>query len=318
MNTKKRILVAMILIVMAFCTGCSNERLEEQAAFREKGIALLEQEKYEDALQAFNNALGLALGKIGEVEKDICYYKAETQYHLGDVEGAKNTYTTMIAYNGDAKAYFLRGNLYYSLGEEEKALKDYAEAVKNDANNYELYIGVYDALLVHDKEKEAKGYLKQALEISGDTVYDKMQKGRIHYFLGENEKAVSFLEEAIKANNMLAYYYLAEIQYEMGDVGNAQANMDVYMKSDEADSYHLFSIANHHLLKGNTDIAIDCLNAALELEPLPNKQAIMQALVIAYEQKLDFASAKQMMEQYIVEYPDDEDALRENIFLQTR
>ena len=156
------------------------------------------------------------------------------------------------------------------------------------------------------------------MEIKGNSAYDKMQKGRIHYFLGENEKAVSFLEEATKANNMLAYYYLAEIQYEIGDVVNAQANMDVYMKSDVVDSYNLFSIASHHLLKGNTDIAINCLNTALELESLPNKQAIMQALIIAYEQKLDFASAKQMMQQYIVEYPDDEDALRENIFLQTR
>lgn len=308
----------MAVMTIGLCTGCSNERLEEQAALREQGIALMEQEKYEEALKVFQNSLGLALGKIGEIEKDICYYKAEAQYHLEDTEGAMNTYTAIIDYNQDAKAYFLRGNLYYSLGDEENALKDYAAAIENDVDNYELYMGVYDALSIHGKEKEAQEYLNQALEIKGDTAHDKMQKGRINYFLGENETAVSFLEEAAKANEMMAYYYLAEIQYEMGDIEAAEANMEVYMKSNEVDSYNLFSIANDQLTKGNADIAIKCLNVALELEEIPNKQAIMQTLVVAYEQKLDFTSAKKVMEQYIVEYPEDEEAIREHTFLETR
>ena len=320
MSTKKRMIgiVVMVILTMSLCTGCSNERLEEQAVLREKGIALMEQENYEEALEVFTDALGLALGKIGETEKDICYYKAEAQYHLGDTEGAKSTYTALIDYNQDAKAYFLRGNLYYSLGEDESALKDYTSAMEQDASNYELYMGIYDVLMKHGKEKEAQDCLNQALEISGDTAQDKMQKGRINYFLGEYETAISFLEEAAKANEMMAYYYLAEIQYETGDVVNAKTNMDAYMKSDMADSYNLFTIANNQLIKGNTDIAIDCLNTALELEELPNKQAIMQTLIVAYEKKLDFASAKTMMEQYIVEYPEDEEAQREHIFLQTR
>ncbi len=85
---------------------------------------------------------------------DICFYKAEAQYKLGDVDGAMATYTAIVNFNENAKAYFLRGNLYYSLGEEKKALKDYAAALEKEKNNYELYIGVYEALIAHGKEKE--------------------------------------------------------------------------------------------------------------------------------------------------------------------
>jgi TolA-binding protein len=40
--------------------------------------------------------------------------------------------------------------------------------------------------------------------------------------------------------------------------------------------------------------------------------------VVTYEKQKDFTSAKEVMEQYIEEYPEDEEALREYIFLQTR
>ena len=40
--------------------------------------------------------------------------------------------------------------------------------------------------------------------------------------------------------------------------------------------------------------------------------------IICYENLSDFATAKQKMAEYLEDYPDDEKAQRENIFLQTR
>lgn len=317
--TKRVVLLVMVVfMVAALCTGCSSERKEEQLTYREKGIAFMEQGKYEEALESFQSALDLSLGNVGETEMDICFYKAEAQYMLGNTEEALNTYSAIIAYNEDAKAYFLRGNLYYSLEEEEKALKDYAAAIENEKKDYDLYMGVYEALIAHGKEQEAQAYLNQALELKGNTAYDKMQKGRVNYLLGETQTAISLLEEAVKDKEMSAYYYLAEIQYALGEDETAAANMAAYMESGEADSYNLFNIANNQLGKGNADMAIECLNAALNLEKVPNRQIIMKTLVIAYEQKLDFASAKKIMADYVKDYPDDEEALREYTFLETR
>lgn len=311
-------MATVTLLAIALCTGCGSERKEEQRELRLEGITLMENGKYEEALEKFQGALDLSLGKVGNIETDICFYKAEAQYMLGDLESAMTTYTAIIDFNKDARAYFLRGNLYYSLGEEENALKDYAAAIEKEENDYGIYIGVYESLIAHGKEKEAQDYLNQALELKGNTAYDKMQKGRINYLLGENETALSLLEEAAKGKEKQAYYYLAEIYSLMGDEESAKSNMNAYMESGIADSYGLFTIANDELTKGNYDMVVECLTAALKLEKVPNKQIIMKTLVIAYEYKKDFASALDIMTKYVAEYPDDEEAKRELTFLETR
>jgi len=315
---EKNVFWVLLLVCAAFlCTGCS-ERVENQMTYRQKGISLLENGKYEEALVEFQNALDMSLGEIGEEEVDICFYKAEAQYNLGDAEGAMHTYSAIIDFNEDPKAYFLRGNLYYSLNEEEKALSDYASAIERDKNEYNLYIGVYEALTAHGKEKEALEYLNQALEVSGNSAYDKMQKGRINFLLGETDTAVSLLEEAVKGKEEEAYYHLAEIQEALGNEKAAQENIEAYIASDDVDSYNLFHVANDQLGKGNYEMAIDCLNQALALENVPNKQMIMKTLVIAYEQNRDFEAAKELMAEYVEDYPDDEAAKREYTFLETR
>lgn len=319
MKMKKIVYMAAIGVLTLFlCTGCGNERKEEQQSLRLEGITLMENGKYEEALEKFQEALDLSLGKVGDTEMDICFYKAEAQYRMEDVEGAMETYTAIVDFNENAKAYFLRGNLYYSLGEEEKALKDYAAAIEQENKDYELYIGVYEALTAHGKEKEAQSYLNQALEIKGNSAYDKMQKGRINFLLGENDTALSLLEEAAKGKEKKSFYYLAEIYSIMGDEASSKSNMKSYLESGATDSYTLFQIANDELAKGNFDMAIECLKSALELETVPNKQIIMKTLVIAYEQKLDFASALELMTEYVESYPEDEEAKRELTFLETR
>ena len=309
--------VLVLVVVVFLCTGCSG-REEKQMSHREKGIQLMENGKYEKALEEFQAALDLSLGEIGEKEVDICFYKAETQYFLNDIEGAKNTYTAIINFNEDPKAYFLRGNLYYSLGDEGNALNDYEEAIERDKKDYDVYIGVYEALLAHGKDGEALSYLNQALEISGNTAFDKMQKGRIHFLLGETETAGSLLEEAIKGKEEEAFYYLAEVQEALGNATEAEANIKAYVASAEVDSYKLFHVANDQLGKGNYEMAISCLNQALELKQVPNRQMIMKTLVIAYEHNREFETAKTLMAEYVESYPDDEAAKREFTFLETR
>lgn len=314
---KKNTYIVVFVLAMFLCTGCTD-REEQQLEFRQQGIDLMQNGDYEEALEAFQSALDLSLGQVGDTELDICFYKAETLYYMGDIKGAWKIYTSIISYNEDPKAYFLRGNLYYSRNQEEKALKDYAAAIEQEKKDYELYIGVYEALMAHNREQEAQEYLNQALEIKGNSAYDKMQKGRINFLLGEQETAISLLQEAINGKELTAYYYLAEIYSLSGDSKAAEETMAAYMESGKADAYNLFNIANDMIAKENYDMAIKCLNMALNLEKVPNKQMLMKTLVIAYEQNQDFASAKEVMTEYMKSYPDDEEAKREFTFLETR
>ena len=115
---RKSLYIALLMVAVVLCTGCT-EREEQQLEHRQKGITLMENGNYEEALESFQNALDLSLGEVGETEMDICFYKAEALYRLGDVQGTIDTYSAIIDYNQNAKAYFLRGNLYYSQNNEE-------------------------------------------------------------------------------------------------------------------------------------------------------------------------------------------------------
>ena len=82
-------------MVLVFCTGC-GDREEKQLEYRQKGITLMENGNYEEALEEFQNALDLSLGEIGEKEMDICFYKAESLYRLGDIQGAMDQYSAIV------------------------------------------------------------------------------------------------------------------------------------------------------------------------------------------------------------------------------
>lgn len=318
-NKKIVYLVTILTFTMLFCTGCNNkEREEEQRQLRINGITFMENGKYEEALEEFQSALELSLGKVGEEEIDICFYKAEAQYRTGDVEGAMETYTSIIDFNESVEAYFLRGNLYYSLGEEENALKDYTAAIEKEPQEYDLYMGIYETLMSHGKEKEAHGYLNHALEIKGDSAFDKMQKGRINFLLGENDTAITLLEEAAEGKEVQALYYLAEAYTKVGNEEAAKKNMRAYMETGVSDSYDLFQIAQEELGNGNYAMALECLTTALEMDKVPNKQIIMKNLIMIYEELSDFETAKAVLKEYVKEYPDDEEAKRELTFLETR
>ena len=316
-------ITTMLTAVLFLCTGCSNEREEKQLQLREQGITYLENEQYKEAIEAFQCALDESLGEIDEVELDICYYKAEAQYLSGDVEGAVGTYTAIINYNNDPRAYYLRGNLNYTMN-EEYALKDYASAAEYDKHtDYELYIGIYEAMKAHGNN-EGTAYLEEALKIKGDTAYDKMQKGRIKFLLGSYGDAVTLLEEAAAGKEYEAYFYLAEVYLSnlaissVNAMEEAKNNMNAYIASGVADSYKLYNIAENQLNKGYYDISISCLEAALKLKEVPNKQIVMKTLAIAYEKTSNFVVARDVLTDYVKLYPEDEEAKRELTFLETR
>lgn len=312
------LIIAVVGVMLAYFAKVNREREAQQLAYRQEGIAYYEQGDYEKALECFDNALGDSLGSIDDTEMDICFYKARTQYELGDSEGALQTYHAVIEYNESPKAYFLRGNLYYSMGEEAKALADYDKAVENETADYDLYIAIYEILASKDKVEKGQEILNKALELKGDKAADKVKKGRIHFLLEEHEKAVTLLEEAAKAEAE-GYYYLFLVYDSLENSEKALENLNTYMeKETNLDSYKLYEMGTSLLNKSMYESAAECYNKALELEKVPNKQEIMKNLVVTYEKSKNFTSAKEVMKQYIEEYPEDEEALREYTFLETR
>ena len=249
---KKRIISVLLATVFALSViGCGTKDTKEQDAYRQYGITCMESGKYEDAVKAFQNALGESIGHIGEKELDICFYKAKAQALDGKTKDALATYNAIIKYNKDARAYYLRGDLYMDMGEEKKGKADFESAVQHGKKNYEIYIGIYESLSRHEKKDEGQKYLSAAMEIKGDKPEDELYKGRISYLLGENKDAISYLEKAKEHKQMLASYYLGLAYDANGDSDKAKKCIAEYIKSGVATSYDLYELGMQEMQDGN-------------------------------------------------------------------
>lgn len=308
-------LSAMLVLSLA---ACGTKDTKEQDAYRQYGINCLESGSYDDAIKAFQNALDESIGHIGEKELDICFYKAKAQYLNGKTKDALATYDSIISYNKDARAYYLRGDLYMDMGETEKGVADFKEAVSRGKKNYEIYIGIYESLSRHEKKEEGQKYLSAAMEIKGDKPEDELYKGRISYLLGENKDAVKYLTKAKEEKQQMASYYLGLAYEADGEDDKAKACINEYIKSGAATSYDLYDLGMAELEDGDYKNALTYFNSGLAMEQVPNRQNLMKSAISAYEYSGDFASAKKMMKEYLKAYPDDEEAKRENTFLETR
>jgi tetratricopeptide (TPR) repeat protein len=313
---KRFLLVAAALALSLGACGTKND--QEQEAYRQYGINCMESGNYEEALNAFQNALDQSLGKVGEMELDICFYKAQAQMLSGDTDAAMETYNAVIEYNGDGRAYYLRGNLYFSQGDKEQALADYEQAVKADPKNYELYLGIYESMSTYDLAEDAQKYLNEAMEIKGNSAEDQLYKGRISYLLGDYKNAEDYLTRAKDKDEPLAAYYLG-LNYEaQGEQEQADACIQEYLESGAATSYDLYDLGTAEMADADYESAQTYFQAGLALDKVPNKQNLMKSSIAAYEYSGDFAAAKKMMEEYLALYPSDEEAQRESTFLETR
>ena len=320
MNKKKlTYITALTMLSLTLMTGCTNERRENQTAYRQIGINAMESGDYAGAVDAFNSALGQCIGKITENELDICYYKAAAQYASGDSEGAVATYTAIIDYDKKAAdAYYLRGCVYLKQGNTESAVSDFDAAVRYNSDDYELYVNIYENLLAYDMTEKGEEYLNKAFDIKGNSAEDYAWRGRIYYYLGQYDNAMTELNSALDKESVIANLYIAQVYEAQGDSENAEVYYQNYVNSGAADSEAMNSLGEIEMAKGNYSGALTYLQQGIAMENVTNRRELMQNLIICYEYTSDFNSAWNVVQEYVQAYPDDASAQREYIFLKNR
>ena len=220
-------------------TGCTNERKENQTAYRQIGINAMENGDYAGAVDAFNSALGQCIGKITENELDICYYKAAAQYAGGDSAGAVDTYTAIIDYDKKAAdAYYLRGCVYLKQGNTEGAVSDFDEAVKNNSSDYELYVNIYENLSAYDMTEKGEEYLhtmltevdpKSALQIHTNNIKRTIRALEFYHQTGMKISEHNEAEREKESPYQYAYFVLTDDRAKLYE--RIDRRVDLMMKS---------------------------------------------------------------------------------------
>lgn len=178
-------------------------------AYHGQGVVLFNLEKYEEAQESYERAIGLK-----EHFPEAWFDLANACGRLGDIKGDRSYYRNAIANYEKAiqlrpsyaAAYFGKGLAHFKLAEYELAVDSYEKAVIYDGTLNYYWRDYGDALSGLLRYGEAVGKYEQALRLSreGESLIDRART--LHSYgdalrkSGQLDKAIDSYTEAIKLN----------------------------------------------------------------------------------------------------------------------
>lgn len=290
-----------------------------KAAYRGKGIALYKAYRFSEAVEQFNKAL--AIDESTHLNLDILYYKAEAQEKAGFFKEAAITCTDILKKKGeDAAVYNKRADIYRLQGEYEKSLKDYNKAIELAPKTYEYYFGKYFLLLENKDTEAGTAVLNEAASIKGTAPMDKFNIAKVNYYLGDYKVAVAQFGEAIEDGFTAAYFFLGNIYEKKEDYENAVSNYSMYIEKEptieSAAVYNQLAVCLMKLEKYKE--ALNYITKGLTFNDITVHQSLQLNEVIVNENLGNFEAAFKLMKEYVSKYTEDEAAVKELKFLETR
>lgn len=349
-NRLKKLSLLLLLSMLVFASGCKKKTDEDYIqkgfeqlaipdynaanqcfnaaidadvdkveAYRGLGISSMSIGEYEKAIEYFKQALAECKSTPGDVAFDINYYLGVCYHKLGQYEESKARYDAIIALKPkEVDAYIQRGAEYLYLKDVESACTDFDKAISLRKKDYKLYIDVYNLLSQSGYQTVGVEYLEEALAKNDKNMSD-YDKGYINYCLGNYSTAKNYLEAARtgKEKSPDVLMLLGRCYEELNDYPFAINLYQRYLEENpDAGVYNQLSAA---LIKEKRyEEAIEAVVAGLELDCTECRQQLLYNRICAYEYLGDFAKARDLAQQYIVDYPSDESMAREYKFLQTR
>ncbi len=285
---------------------------------RGRGIALMGQTDYAGAVEAFRQALQLSDGFVQSVDYDLNYYMAAAYTKLGDYSEAEKAYDAILALEEQEDALFLRGLVRLYQDEFLGAREDFDRVVAMDPDNYDRIIDIYRALARADYREAGLEYLEAVLQ-RAESKMSSLDRGRIYYYMGEYQAAAAELETSRRESGDAESSLYLGLSYEAVSEYNYASNVyESYLAIDDSNAAIYNQLGLCRLETGNYASALENFEAGMAL----GDAAVMQSLsfneIVAYEYLGEYQKAEVLMTGYLKSYPDDEAALREQIFLATR
>ena len=287
-------------------------------ALRGKGIAYLNMLNYREAINHFDDALGIS--ELSDLNMDILYYKGKALMYSGAYKDAAETYTEIInQYGEEAQILADRAYTYQKTSEFDKGLDDYDKAIALEANNYEYYFRKYNLLKDMGRDTEAKEVLNQAAQIEVKTKADKFSLARVHFYQGLFDQAFPELSESFANGFIDAYFYIGEIYTSKKDYSTAKYYYEKYIEEGGINTPEVYNQIVSCLIKmGEYEEALPYLETGIGYADYDIMKVLLKNEIIVYEKLGDFEKALDKIEGYVSAYPNDEDARREKTFVISR
>lgn len=279
----KRSKILVLLLIMSLCLpGCGKkeETTQLQQSLKQEGMQMQASGDYKGAIAKYEEALKLADMKVDEEEIDIAYYKASAQYRSGDLTGAIDTYSAILAVKESENSYLGRGLLYVAAKDAKKAEADLNKVLKETKN--------------------------------------PLIQGIIYNAVNQNEKAKECFEKAKKDGEADAIFYLANLYEKAGDHNYAMILLEEYIESGKSGAEGYLSVGRHYYDAGALEEALGMIQEGIALGESGVLKSLLQEEIACYEKLGDFSTARDKAKAYLEKYPDDALIQKEYEFLKSR
>jgi tetratricopeptide (TPR) repeat protein len=180
-----------------------------------EGMKLLENEKYEEALDLFEKML--SIGENAEIYYNIGYIKTVKGDYAAAIEAFRKA-TKLDRYF--AKAYEAMGRAYKAMGRTDESMQSMKKAA-------DIYMG-------NQKEEQAEGVLNEILEQNPDTINVYNTLGVLYRKRGDYHAALEQYEKALKIHpdQPKLYYNIGRLHVDLKDTEKAKLNFEKALALD--------------------------------------------------------------------------------------
>jgi len=287
-------------------------------AYRGLGIMNYQKGDYETAKKQFLQAM--EYDSLKEYDVDIVSYMGSTDLKLGNYEAAAEEFTQVL--KEDKKnlgALLSRAEVNRLFGRTEDSIADYEQAKKLNKNNQEIYLGLYQAYQDNKDTENANKVLDEVTNLDVVDDEDKFYLAVVQYYQGNLAQAKDGFLAASAQGISKSDYYLGDISFNEKDYASAINYFETYKKSEASvDGTFYNKLAISYMNQKSYKKALKAVKKGLKCADSTNKQELLRNEIAANEHLGDFKNAYVLMQSYIAAYPEDEEAKRDLVFLETR
>lgn len=195
----------------------------------------------------------------------------------------------------DAKIHHHRGNIYSSMGQIDKAIKDYANAIRlSNGTNKTFFHSKGIAYEKVSKFLKAEECFQSALDIDADYLPTLFHFGSLQFSTGHYRKALQKFSRVIdlqlgdqpQHTHKLAYEARGKTYQRLGDHTKALLDLEMAVRLDPENPKFLFLRGVSYLQTGRVDQALKDFQSAVEFGV--DEPQVYNYIGIAHKQKKSY------------------------------
>ncbi|MBX3721472.1 MAG: tetratricopeptide repeat protein [Turneriella sp.] len=260
-------------------------------------IALRHKGMYKEALTALERAQKLRPDLV-----EAQNLKGQLQYQNQDLKGAESTLKQAIETSKDPLAYYNLGMVYKKDGKFAEAKAAFLDALNQASAGEIAYKAATQLGMLHATQGDlpnAKYYFERAVALSPATAKYHYNLALVLHQLGENERAVRELDEAIKlgSDNPQTYMYIARLFSELGRKDQAEEALRRALREAPKDPVILSQMGDMLIAQAKWAPAIQVFRDLYESSPKTQEKAqALYNLGKVYVAVRDYKNAEKALE----------------------